>query len=154
MGPCCLSPARGPGSPPFTQPLRALGSPRLPWPCAGHSNLLLSPAPSCGSGSLLWGRPGGGRRVALTGQCTDQARPWEPLAGPRQALEPRPWGHPELAAPGPGALSGLEADGHPACPAALARPLWHFLGLEDVGPPRSPLTTWWRPGGGGAFCSS
>lgn len=44
--------------------------------------------------------------------------------------------------PGPSALSGLRLMG------TLAWPWWHFLGLEDMVPPRSPRTTWWQSGGG------
>lgn len=88
--------------------------------------------------SLAWGRP-----VAPTGQCTDQARPLGAPSWPEAGTELRLWGRWESAVvPGPSALSGLRLMG------TLAWPWWHFLGLEDVVPPRSPWTTWWQSGGG------
>lgn len=157
VGPCCACPpARGPDPPPsVTAACGTLGPPPSPWPCCHYSNLLLSAAPSCGSRSPAVGKTWWGRRAALTGQCTDQARPLGAAGWPEAGAEPRLWGHPGVSSGAwPRRSVWPEADGHPARPAALAWPLWHFLGLEDAAPPRSPWTTWWRPGGGGGLCSS
>ena len=92
-----------------------------------------------------------GRRAALTGKCADQARPlWAP-GWPEAGAEPRLWGCPGVSSGSwPRRSVWPEADGHPACSAALAWPLW-LLRSGRHGPSQEPqdhlVAAGWGVGG-------
>ena len=109
----------------------------VPNPGSTEGGRLRGPCPCC---AFPW--PGADQWLRQVSALT-RPGPWEPPAGPRQAPSRGSGGARESAGvPGPSALSGLRLMG------TLAWPWWHFLGLEDVVPPRSPRTTWWQSGGG------